>query len=325
MRKQVFKRLTTLRDIIGNKNDVVYIDRIEEVVSKVEELGSDKGALIVCDIVPGGFEGRYYSWQNFLKRGPLVDLRAPRTIKESIESQASSVKLRRKAFDRLSDLEVADRIKAGYAWTSLRRGLVKNMVTLDDCLKGAELYSFCQGSRDIRDKIEIIGRYHIIGEKSEVVKFKVPSMSENKKYEVTLASVPLVRTKERYAVWRDLRSKHTCKIKENDFSFRYQVHDVWCPHEIAAYLSLAKRVADETGKIMMMPFALATESQLNFWKKLYNSCIREVVSVEKGKLRRRTRPLNKAEIEGALWLRIGETSHDETCWARKKIQDYLWN
>lgn len=325
MRERIFRRPTTLRDILGDKKRIVYIDGLEKAVSKIEELSSYEGALITCDIIPGGFEGRYYSWQNFLKRGPLVNLRAPRTIRDSIEKQASSVKLRREAFDRLSNLKIVGRIRAGYAWTSLRRGLDKNMVTLDDCLKGAWLYSFCQKSRNIEDKIEIVKRYGLRGGDREVVKFRVPSRSENKKHLVTLVSVPLINTKERYAVWRDLRSKHNCGIKENDFSFRYQTHDVWCPHEIAAYLSLAKRVADETGKIMIMPFALATESQLDYWKKLYYNCMKQNTLIIKGKLRRTTRPLNKAEIEILLWLRVGEKNHDKTYWAKKKLQDYLWD
>ena len=142
-RLEIFQRPTTQKEIFGNKKSIIIIDGLEGAVTKIENLGKDEGALIKCDIIPGGFEGNYYSWQNFLKMGPLVHLKAPRTIEESIQERAGPVNLRIDAFNSLKEEKLENRIRAGYYWDSLRLGRVKGMVTLDDCMKGAWLFSFC--------------------------------------------------------------------------------------------------------------------------------------------------------------------------------------
>jgi len=318
-KQEYFERPKKVQDIVGDK-ELVYSPR-RHLIDNVESLTEDQAIVVRYPIVPGGY-GRsplFEDWQNFLKRGPEVYLQVPETRTEALEYKIAPHVLRKEAFDKLDN-----KAYSGYVWKGFRSERRKK-VHLVDCLEGAKLFSFSENNKDLDDKISHRAYTNGHVDHGGTFTFKVPSRSSDNIYSLRLQSVPLVGSKDQYAVWNDLDSEHGCDLKVNEFSFRRaSKEDVFCPHEIAAYLTLAKDEYQNSGKVMLMPFALPTERTVNVWNKLRDNVMIEEKKIIKDKERNVKRPLNKAELEILLWEFVGKYKNDATFFSRRKLKDYEW-
>ena len=333
MTTKYFERPTSERDILGDKL------RIEpdssNLLKLIEDLDPKKEAIVVnFPIIPGGY-GSYpffEDWMNFLKRGPVVNLRVPDSRSESIENKIGPTRLRIDAVERMNPAEAY----AGYVWDT-QRSRSKNKVHLVDCIKGAKLLAF--GKKQGKIKVKPYTDVWNVKDFGGIFEVEVPSRSGKDPHTVVLRSVPLPRTNEQFAVWTDLNSRHGCDLSVHDaitFSRRIPEY-TFCPHEIAAYLAVADYIYHESkakygaGRLILIPFAMPTQLTVDFYNKTRNNMMIEEKKKINKKLRLVKRPLNKAEQERLLWaftaVKKDEKGrlHRPTWFTKKKLVDYNWD
>ena len=295
------------------------------MVQKIEALQPSQGLLIQGSIIPGGY-GSYPLFEdplNFMKRGRLVNLYEPSSLQEAVHDRLRPTRLRIDRFDALN----SEREYCGYSWAGLRHGQ-KRVVHLDDVMLGLQLFSFSDNSRKKEDKITLrtYDDHRRAPQIGGAFTFSVPSMSrEDLAYVVRLSGVPLPGYQTEYAVWMDLQSNHGCEKKVNAMTYRFALDpEVFCPHDVAAYMTLAKQFFRESKRVMLMPFALPTEKTVSFWRKLREQVMVQEQKVINGKIRNIKRPLNFADREILLWKLIAAYGNKATLFARRRIQDYEW-
>ncbi len=309
-----------------------------DLVGKIEGLKEDEALVVTEPIIPGGY-GRYPLFedpQNFLKRGELVRLRTPQSIREAVEQKAGPARLRIDAFENLSE----DRAYCGFSWTGLRDGR-KRIVHLDDVILGTKLFVYSSTARPKDDRIEIRGydNHHRVRDVGAVFICSVPSRSQefsDRPHYVKLSGVPSPRHYLQYATWFDLEGEHLCRKKANwEITYRFvQNPVVFCPHEIAAFLAISKMYCGQTGRMPLTPFPLPTEMTVAFWRKLTEQVVCEVDMLDNNKNtrlrkdgtpRRKKRPTNFADRERLLWQLVARHGHKATLFAKgKKFRDYKW-
>jgi hypothetical protein len=317
-KQQYFERPTRVKEIVDARS-VKYPSR-QELVESVMNLRDEEAVIVTYPIIPRIDGNGITDWQRFLKRGTEVYLRPPKTRQEALESRTTPNGILKEAFERLD----SDQDYCGYVWTGYRSKRRKK-VHLVDCLEGAKLFSFSENSSSLENKIEHRDYTDGNNDHGGTFTFKIPSRSSDSKYSLRLQNVPLVRTVNQYAVWTDLDSEHGCDLKVNDFSFRRATkEDVFCAHEIAAYLTLVKEEYHHSGRVMLSPFFVPTESTVNFWNHLRNNTMVQESKQYGQKIRNVKRPLNRAEIEILLWDYVASHMKDATTFTRRKLKDYEW-
>lgn len=316
-KSRFFYRPKKLSEILGDR-EILKPDR-ENLLDTILNLQPNQAVSIDYPIIPFGYsyeEGEFKDSQNFLKRGPQVNLYEPKSATEAIQKRLGPTRLRIEAFDSLD----SNKQYSAYSWRGRRTGQ-KRRVHLVDCLEGAKLFAFTEHSKSLANKITMRDYQHARGvrEQGGVFTFEVPSRTTDSKYTVRLHSVPLPANKNEYAIWFDIAAVHSCEDLINRFSFRYgSKEENFCGHIIAAYLHLSKRMHREKGRVMLQPFALPTELAVDLYKKSQN---RVVIKDNRSK---RRRPLNNAGIEILLWELVAKKQNKATFFARRKIQDYKW-
>lgn len=317
-KEKFFYRPNTIGEILEDRR--VLMPSRSELVQTLETMSDAQAVRIDYTLVPNGYgyeEDQFRNGPNFMKRGPQVNLYEPKSVQEALERRLGPTRLRIDAFDNLD----SEQDNSAYSWRGLRTGQ-KRRVHLVDCLEGSKLFAFSERSKLMQDKITMRTYKDACGieQQGGVFTFEVPSRSSESKHLVRLHSVPLPRSGTEYAVWFDLASVHACADKLNRFSFRYaSKEENFCAHDVAAYLHLAKQVYQQSGRVILMPFALPTELTVGFYGKLRNNV---VLKDNRGKKKRR--PLNNAEIEILLWELVANKQNKATFFARKKMQELEW-
>ncbi len=329
-RRPKARELRTLKPKYATKENLV------EIVERLEP--SREVAVITERIVPYGQEdSEFYSWQNFLKRG------TPVTLKHQTphEKPASPTKLRDEQFEKLLEGDYT-----GYQWYS-PDGKKRKFVSLVTCIEGLRLFHFSSRSSRPEDRIKVKA-YHSEAESPEfgfTFEAEVPSRSRKGHYPpFSFVSVPVLRNEERYTIWRRLHTKgHEsgkkykgyagCEFKHYmQLTFRRPEVDVFCPHEVAAYLKISEWVKNQckNGRrnynlIIPQPFALPTVQTASYEDKLVHNAMMELLEPDKqGWNRLKRRPLHLAEVEAALWLYVRKHAKERPFFATQGPQAYRW-
>ena len=309
-KEEFFYEPRTVSEIHGGKYVSLAIDNIAERILQMREYEG----LLISPIVPEEYESR----ARFLKRAPQVVLDTGRNSFNAMRNGITPSKALKNACEKLDN----DEKYCGIAWKSLRKNEHKR-ISLVDCIRGSKLFAYSELANaeiSVKDYNELNDAAYMGG------KFKVKVNSRTPKqprYDLTIESVPVVRSVYNPVIWTDLTATHACGITENDFSYRYISSEDFCPHVIAAYLKVAKD-AKENGEltpVKFMPFPLPSELTVDFYNKLANQVmVREKI----GENRRRKRPLNKAEKEILLWDLVKIMGPEATLQAKKKLANYEW-
>ncbi|HLC55424.1 MAG TPA: hypothetical protein VJJ75_02730 [Candidatus Nanoarchaeia archaeon] len=323
-RTKYFQFPHRVQDILGGRK--VMKTENEGLACKIDKLAADEALVITGPIVPGGY-GNYPLFEdplNFMKRGRMVLLRTPSSLEQAIEEKMGPTRLRIEKFDYLD----SQSIRCGYSWNGIR-SQQKRIAHLDDVMTGMMLFSFCEHAAQEKDQITLraYDSHYRAFSMGGAFLFNVPSMSrEDISYMVRLSGVPIMPGGRSYAAWFDLQSAHACEKKANTMTFRYNVDpEVFCQHDVAAFMKLAKHVKDAEKRPVLLPFPIPTESTVWYWRKLREQVmVEEKTYDEKGKMHREKRPLNFADREVLLWQYVGLKKHKATFYARNRVQDYAW-
>ncbi len=323
-RTQYFQFPHRVQDILGGRK--VIETENQDLAYKIDNLAADEALVITAPVVPGGY-GPYPLFEdplNFMKRGRLVLLRTPKSLEQAIDEKMGPTRLRIEKFDNLD----RESIRCGYSWTGLRTNQ-KRIAHLDDVMLGMMLFSYCEHAADEDDRITLrcYDNHYRAFSSGGAFLFQVPSMSRDEiSYMVRLSGMPVMPGGRSYAAWFDLQSAHACEKKANTMTYRYAVDpEVFCPHDVAAAMTLMKHVKDVEKRPVLLPFPVPTEKMVAYWRKLREQVMmQETTFDEKGKMHQDKRPLNFADREVLLWQYVGLQKHKATFYATKKVQDYAW-
>jgi len=310
-KEEFFYRPKTAKEIVEGKRSIIYTDK--NIAEKVLGLSANE-ALVIPALVPDNFESR----MRFLKRAPQVILDVGESQFDAIKNYNTPLKARIKACSNLKK----DEKYCGMVWKSLRKNEHKR-VRLDDSIDGEMLFAWTQLSGG-KMEAKAYNAVRNVGYYGGKFKITVPSRTpKHERYEITLESVPIMKSKFNPVIWTDITANHYCGITGNDFSYRYVSSEDFCAHVIAAYIELAKQNRyDRNNSIPLefIPFPLVTEELV----KNRNKIIWQVVVEYKADGKKKLRPANKADREILLWQIVNILGHDNTLYATKKFVDYEW-
>jgi len=288
-RETFFYRPTTVRDVTAGRT-VLEPDR-HTLVDVIDKLDPRQEAILVRDytIVPTVSEQGipYTHGQNFLKRGPKVHLAQPRSMEDARQKCLSALISRAYALNNLDP----HRFYSGVSWRSLRTRQRKEF-HLVDILEGARIFAFAHQSSDTDDKlrIKIYTKTPNLQQQGGTFEVEVPSRSQEGRYSLTLHHVPLSRRDSfhRYSLWRELsgsghgggftangeKRKRVCSKTYDPVTFRDASRaEVYCPHEVAAFLHISQRVRETTGGVIRQPFPLPTQFIVDRYLTLKNNVL----------------------------------------------------
>lgn len=343
-KEQFFSYPNTKRAIVDGRDLVEQLDN--DLVTMLLELPQDKVILTDQPLIHYHQDPHkgYRHAQNFLKRGEEVYVQTPKTQAEAQRFQIGPGRRRLRSFENVAP----DATKCGYVWRSMRDHR-RRKVHLVDCLEGAKIFAFSHqsGNPDHKIKVKAYTQVQNVADVGGAYDCFVPSRSRDLQFSFVFHSVPLLNTKNQYSVWTHAHSSGhgggqvgkdsdmRCGSKTYDpLNFRSVAgEEVFCPHEIAAYLEISRRAGKDTqGKILLQPFALPTPFTVDFYKKCRNVVLlRETrTSSMTRKEYKHTRPLNEAEIEVLLWQFTARQGYVATWYASEekhgqKLRDYQWN
>lgn len=316
MKKEFFAR-PSVGDITRDKTRVRYSGNLAVCIEKLKQ---EEYIELDYGLVPSIYE----DWQNFLKRGPKVQLIKYFSRENAIQDRIPFYIQRERRFESLDNkLEYA-----GYGWWGIRERRRFSSVFLTSCIDGAKLFIFAENNGKKQNKIEILSYKDVKDVEQHGGKYilKVPSRSTRPKYHVALENIPIGK-RDDYPNIYDLSYEHTCPSLVADITFRYTVPGkAFCPHVIAAYMKGAQYNFRNGNRAVMLlnPFAVVHQSQVDFDRK-----VRENVVVKlEGRPRRR---LNMAEREILNWERVKLYGNPRfgkhyTFYApgKEKLQGYDW-
>src|SRR3989344_6496399 len=149
-RTKYFQFPHRVQDILGGRK--VMKTENEGLACKIDKLAADEALVITGPIVPGGY-GDYPLFEdplNFMKRGRMVSLYEPSSLREAVHDRLGPTRLRIDSFDSLNP----ENEYCGYSWTGIRHGQ-KRVVHLDDIMLGLQLFSFSDNSKAKEDRISL--------------------------------------------------------------------------------------------------------------------------------------------------------------------------
>lgn len=288
-----------------------------------------------------------YSYRKFMKHGPEV--RIPRffSLEQAVKQGRTPVQLREMAFNSLNGFEFC-----GYSFlpvlpteadkekdAELRIDERKRKIALVECLEGARLFAYSHQS-GVGIKVKAYSdskRVRIDG--AEVI-CDVPSRSvrgkrtEGMRMQFKLLSVPVVDSREKYAIAYNIGSDHSCPAKRFNIRYRYTddkessgVVNI-CTHEIAAYLQVVQQELNDEKNIIplqMCQFAIPSQETADYYLKWLNNVL--IMKLDKKGEIKYHKP-NRAHIEMGLWDFVGAKGHDETFYSMQSrdgnVRDYNW-
>jgi len=183
------------------------------------------------------------------------------------------------------------------------------------------------------DKIEILKSYGTEGRLRRRVRASVPSKNEGKKHDILMEPITSRRDPNRFVEWTRFSTEHRCPFKSNDFTFRFNKKvTTYCPHDIAAYVALSRREAEDGRGIIFQPFPLFKEPMLRLYHTLiYHTAYEKEVINPSGNPGIRRKPLPFAAVDTILmnaWLTLGNknTFYVHSSGKRaKKMREYDWS
>ncbi len=303
-REGIFKRPRTKKDIFRDRQ-VLQIERFEDIVPTLERRTEHQAALILPNvrIIPVDESGnpQFYSAQNFSKRGQFVRL-PTYGIQESMDKQWSSLKARIQASED-PQYKGSNEHFSYLVWRD--QNGIYHIIQPWTVVEGRRLEMVSRQSKDIADKIEIVKEYNAKDSNLKNVLVKVPSRGEKRKRTVILEGLTSPEDPRRHVEWMRFSTRHSCGIKEGNFTFAFDKYATYCPHEVAAHVAYSRQIFEKTGKIIDQPFPLFREPMLRLYlSSIYDTMIAEADA--KGKIK--TRALTFPEINPILingWLRYG--------------------
>lgn len=287
-----------------------YVHSTIDLVRLLDTLPKDQ-VLIIPEIeiaLPSAF----YSQQNWMKRGKA--LRLPRHSRD--RSQRVGPTRTRHAVYREATL---DDYVGGYEWLTTDNRKRKK-VLLSDCLAAARLFYFSETSGRKGDQIKVSKGYWSRDESPQFGRtfvVEVPSQSSNDPYVFKVVGVPTENNQHQFSLWRNVTTEgHTGGKKKGnrhegcerkfyaELTFgRPELVEMFCVHEIAAYMAITQKEHDRQGRVILQPFALPSARTVSVDKALRERVFVEYVARTKKGLRTlRRRPLHLPERE-KLWGR----------------------
>jgi len=334
-RISTFDRPTSKKKIIGDRN-IIYVDNFYDIASAHESRKADEVVVIGPDvhIIP---KGQYYSAQNYSKRGPLVELNTYSRRQDMeqmlIRSEWSPIKARIEASEKYKGKR--DEHYVGWLWFDPEKKA--HIVHPTTVLEGHRLHMHALQSADIGDKVELpkgddlSKSYHAADSNLRTQRARVPSKSGGKKYDdVLLEHVTDLNDPQRFVEWTRMSTRHMCKHKQEDFSFKFSDYVTYCSHDVAAHATYSRRVAEEKHRVVFQPFPLFSEPMLGLHMGLIHDTMKLDVVVDGSKINTRLKPLSLPQIDPILmdtWLKHG---NKKTFWVGaptkgyKKMRDYNW-
>ena len=307
-KEQVFKRPTTLKEIIRGRNEYLTISSFEDIISVLETKKQDEIAIIQSEveIIPKNQynEDIYYSAQNFSKRGPLVQLDTLNGILYKLKEEKWGPTKARIEASKSETYKNSQEHYAGWLWFDPKR--TAHVLHPTTVIEGHRIQAYALKSMNIQEKIEFPNPrfYHANDSKIKTVRVLVPSRTE-KKHSILMENLTDPEDSESFVQWTRFNTRHKCKHKEEDFSFRFRDYVTYCPHDVAAHAAYSRKIAEETGKIILQPFPLFRESILRLYLSLAYDTVKTEQKIENNKIKTKQRALTLAEIDPIImyaWL-----------------------
>jgi len=331
---QIFKRPKTIKEIIGNKADFIEIDSFENIIEILETKKSNQVAIIHSNvnIIPKDqYENNiYYNAQNFSKRGPLIELDTLGGTQRELKENKWGPLRARIAASKEEKYKNSKEHYIGWYWKDIKG--TSHIVHPTTVIEGHRIHHFALKSKNIEDKIEfpLPEEYHANDSSLRTVRVKVPSRTE-KKHIVLMENLTDPDDLESYVQWTRFNTRHKCRHKEEDFSFRFKDYITYCPHDVAAHVAYSRKIAAEKGKIILQPFPLFRESILRLYYSLAYDTIKIDMKRNEKKIITKQRPLTLAEIDPIImraWLKYGNYNTlyvPAPSQGYKKMSQYDWN
>lgn len=275
----------------------------------------------------------YEDAQNFMKRGPLLMVRRPQTVRDAVpestglegrlEEKKRPLDFRREAFERLKQSNGIP--YCGYTWLGLRGGdRIHRVCHPSYDIEGAKLVAWSDLSSSMEDKIEV-KEYETtrdVEDKGGKFMLVIPSRSTRSKHPVTLEFVPVGNDSSQYAVVWNLKARHDCMLTTSSFNFRWVGGEFTLdPHISSGYLHEARRkwAHGEKMPLELNPFLVPTQFLV---EEVYNKLYYASVVRLPGK---RARQLNDAEMNIVLFEVAKRMKYDELFYASgPKLHEYNW-
>ncbi len=310
IKKKKYTKITNLSDIVKlRKNEFTIIEPI--------------------------FAGNYDSGKKFMKHGPEVLPRRQYSIKQAVNEKLTPIQLREDVFNHLNGPYYCS-----YSFMPLGKDSRKRKVSLRECLEGARIYAYSHQVQGVNKNPEIIVKPYDKAQRVAIdgaeITIELPSRTKNhKRIDFKLMNIPVIDSKEKYAISLNFSSTHSCPAKKFKIRYPYlksketsQVFNI-CAHEIASYLKVIEHYWNKKKNIIplqMCQFAIPTQKTVDFYLKLNNNLlIKDVKLKSKDKLRKP----RIADLEIGLWGLVRKLGHDETFCSQKSrdgnIADYDWS
>ncbi len=333
-KEQIFKRPKTVKEIIRERSKFIETASLDGIIESLEVKKADQILIIHSNfnIIPKDQHNNniYYSAQNFSKRGPLVELDTLGGIQRELKEKKWGPTKARIAASKLDKYKNSNEHYIGWYWKDIKG--TSHIVHPTTVIEGHRIHAFALKSKNINDKIifPLPENYHAHDSNLRTVRVKVPSRTE-KKHNILMENLTDQNNIEEYVQWTRFNTRHKCKHKEEDFSFRFRDYVTYCPHDIAAHVAYSRKTAMEKGKIPLQPFPLFRESILKLYLSLAYDTIKIDVKIDNGKIKTKQRLLTLAEIDPIImraWLKYGNYNTfyvPAPSQGYKKMSEYNWN
>ncbi len=348
--RKSFFREREVREIQDLSTQTVYYAR--GLVDRIDNLNPSNEALeIRTNIVPGRFFPKTTSEaeasRKCYKHGDLILLSHPRTQEGCYNTPEIPLATRARDFDKLRTMKEEEINFVGYSFQPTWGDRKKRVVPFAWLPEGLRLFSY---SENIGNPIKIepyADARKVISEGASIVA-EVPSRSRKQpRYKFKLLHVPVIRSEKNLATVLTLKPGLVLEDEENPENVSsgrtahetYNIKYNWekdregsevvtfYPQDVAAYISIIKHFNGKHNltPIEMNPFAIPSQHQAEFYKKLGNNILMyDATLSSKDKLRK----LHIAEKSILLARALGKFGNDDFAYwdpARDgKLKDYDW-
>lgn len=310
------------------------------LVARIATLSPDHGLVIRAQLIPGHFcintETAAEASRKCYKHGDLLPLSAPVTQQNALACRDIPLAIRALDFSRLETMREEDINYQGYSWYPVQgKDRRKRVVPFTWLAEGLRLFAYAENMTGGIKIQPYADSARVKVEGADIV-CTVPSRTKKKpRYKVKMQHVPTEGTTERRAVIWSLKSSFEVDPEHSLWNMRYtweqdrETSDrfTFYPHDIAAYLSIAKNYWKNHNitPMEMNPFALLSQEGAEFYKRLCNNVLIVDPTV---KAKEKLRKLHVAEKSILLGRAIGQFGHDDFAfWDPErdgKLRDYDW-
>lgn len=213
-RKEIFKRPKTKKEIIGDKN-IIYVDNFYDIIEAHESRKANEVVVIGPDVhmtpVDEFGKPKYYSAQNFSKRGSFVMLNTFQNCKSKEAQEARLIRERRSPLK--ARIEACDRYKnrrneryVGMVWFDPNQ--TAHIVHPSTIIEGHRLHMFGIKQGSIEYKTVTKKSYSARKSHQRTVNVLVPSRSKGGKESVPLDHMCDLNDPQRFVEWTYFNTRH---------------------------------------------------------------------------------------------------------------------